>query len=175
MSKLTQVRKALQENPTITIVGAPEISYLPDRNGFWSHTIDFHVAPKKGGLYTVEELQALMMSLIPGLEPTSKQDFREWSREMDFGRLYFDEDIGMEAVRREITLTDEDMFSSSGFVDGKLVIEYTEKVRRRTWVGLFPNTQIAAAALKGKNKYLISKSEFAKYRGIVARLVRAFS
>ncbi len=152
MSMLTQVRKALQENPDITIVGAPELNYLPGRQiryCYCSHTIDFHVAPKTGGVYTAKELQALMMSLVPGLEPILKDDFREGSREMEFGKLYFDEDIGTEAVRHEITLTDEDMFSSDGFVDGKRVIEYTEKIHRRARDRLFPNTQIAAAARDG--------------------------
>ncbi len=175
MSKFTHVRKALQDNPNITIVGAPEQNYLPGRNGYWSHTIDFHVAPKTGGVYTAKELQALMMSLISGLEPTCKDDFREWDREMEFGKLYFDEDIGTEAVRHEIVLTDEDMFLSGGFVDGKRIIECTKKVQRRTWVRLFPNAQIAAAALEGENEYRISKSELTKYRGIVARLANAFA
>lgn len=175
MSKLTHVRKALQGNPNITIVGAPERNYLPGRDGYWSHTVDFHIAPKTDGVYTAKELQALMMSLVPGLEPIYKNDFLEFDRDMKFGKLYFDEDIGTEAVRHEIVLTDEDMFSSGGFVDGKQIIERTEKVQRRTWVRLFPDAQIAAAALKGENKFWISKNELSKYRGIVARLANAFA
>lgn len=175
MSKLTHVRKALQENPSITIVGTKEQNCLPGRNGFWSHTVDFHVAPKIGGVYTIKELQTLMMSLVPGLEPTCKDDFCERDREMEFGKLYFDEDIGTEAIRHEVVLSDEDMFSSSGFVDGRRIIELTKKVQRRTWVRLFPNTQIAAAALKGENEYQIPKNELAKYRGFVARLANALS
>src|SRR3989338_6900137 len=130
MSKLTHVRKALQDNPNITIVGALERNYLPGRSGYWSHTVDFHVASKTGGVYTAEELQALMMSLVPGLEPTDKDNLREWDREMEFVRLYFDEDIATEAVRHEIVLTDAGMFSSGGFVDGKRIIERTEKAQR---------------------------------------------
>ena len=173
MSKLTHVRKALQDNPNITIVGALERNYLPGRNGYWNHTVDFYVAPKTGGVYIDKELQALMMSLVPGLEPTDKDNFREWDREMEFGRLYFDEDIGTEAVRHEIVLTDEDMFSFGGFVDGKRIIERTEKVQRRMWVSLFPNAKIAATALEGENMFQISKNELLKYRGIVARLISA--
>jgi hypothetical protein len=126
-------------------------------------------------VYTAKELQALMMSLVPELEPTSKDNFREWDSEMEFGKLYFDEDIGTEAVRHEIVLTDEDMFSSSGFIDGKQIIELTEKVQRRTWVRLFPNAQIAVAALEGENECRIPKNELVKYRGIVARLASALS
>ena len=167
MSKFTHIRKTLQDNPNITIVGAPERNYLPGRDGEWSHTVDFHVTPKTGGVYTAKDLQALMMSLVPGLEPTYQDDFRELDREMWFGRLYFDEDIGTEDVSHEIVLTDEDMFSSGGFIDGKRIIERTEKVRRRTWVRLFPNAQIATAALKCENKYLIYKSEILKYSEVV--------
>lgn len=175
MSKLTQVRKALQENPNVTIVGALEKNHLPYRDGYWSHTIDFYVTPK-GGVYTTKELQALMMSLVPGLVPTCRDDFYELGGGMKFGKLYFDEDIGIEAVYHKITLIDEDMFSSRGFVDGKRVIERTEKVQRRTWVRLFPNTQIAVAVLEGKNEaYSISESELAKHCRVVARLVNVFS
>lgn len=175
MSKFTQVRKVLQENLNITIVGAPERNYLPGRVGYWSHTIDFHVAPKTGGVYTAKELQALMMSLVPGLEPTCKDNFYEWAHEMKFGVLYFDEDIGEESIRREITLTDKDMFTSEGFASGKRVIKRTRKVQRRAWVRLFPNAQIAAAALEGENVYRISKSDLAKYRGVITRLASALS
>lgn len=175
MSKLTHVRKALQDNPNITIVGVREQNYLPGGSGGWSHTVDFYVAPKMSGVYTAKGLQALMMSLVPGLEPTCRDDFHEWDREMEFGKLYFDENIGTKAIRHEIVLTDEDMFSSEGFVGGKRVIERTEQVQRRTWVRLFPNVHIATAALKGENDFSISKSELAKHRGIGARLASAFS
>lgn len=175
MSKLTLVRKALQENPDISIVDAPERNYLPYKDGYWSHTVDFHVAPKTGVIYTAKELQALMMSLIPGLEPTCRDDFREWEREIDFGKLYFDEVIGVEDIRREIVLTDEDMFLSAGFVEGKQIIEKRIDVMRRTWVRLFPNAQIAAAALRGENEYRISKAKFVKHRGIFARLASTLS
>lgn len=174
MSKLVHVRKALQENPSITIVGAPEKNYLPRRAGYWSHTVDFHIAPKTD-IYTATQLQTLMMSLVPGLEPTCSDHFREGANEMEFGKLYFDEDIGTEVVRHEITLFDKDMFSSNGFVDGKQIIERIVKVQRRTWVRLFPNTQIAAAALEGTNAYRISKNELASYQGFVARLARICS
>lgn len=163
MSKLTHVQKTLQGNPNITIVGAPERNYLPNVDGYWSQTADFYVAPKTGGVYTAKELQSFMMSLVPGLAPTCKDDFHESESAVSFGKLYFDEDIGTEAVRREIVLTDPDLFASAGFVDGKRIIERTQEIRRRTWVRLFPNVPIAAAALRGENEYSISKSDLSKY------------
>ena len=164
MSKLTQVRTALEDNPGIAIVGAPECNHLPNRVSYWSHTVDFHVAPKTGGVYTAGELQALMMSLVPELEPNQKDDFWESDLAMQLGKLYFDEEIGTEVVRREIVLSDEDMFSSPGFVDGKCTIQRTERVQRRTWVRLFPNIQIATAALEGADGLSISKSRLSRYR-----------
>ncbi len=180
MSKLTQVRKALEDNPSITIVGAPERNHLPSRDGYWSHTVDIYVAPKTDGVYTVEGLQTLMMSLVPELEQTCKDNFSEGDYSMSFGMLYFDEVIGTEAVRREMVLSDEDMFSSDGFTDGKLIIEYVNDVKRRTWVRLFPNVEIATVALLGENQYEISKKDLAKYlgdkpRGFLACLAKGFS
>lgn len=168
MSKLTHIRKALQNNPNIKIVSAPERNYLPNRDGFWSHTVDFYVAPT-GGVYTAKELQELMISVIPELAPTCKDDCRDWGHELQFGRLYFDEDIGTEIIRREIVLTDEDMFTCGGCIDGKRIIEGSEKVRRRTWVRVFPNVKIAEEALTGKNEYRISKNELSRHRSIFTR------
>ncbi len=148
MSKLNQVRKALQDNQNIVILGAPEHNYLPTRAGYWSHTVDFFIAPKSG-IYTAKELQSFITSLTPGLEPTTIDNFYESEQELRFGVLYFDEDIGTESIRREVVLTDQDMFASSGFVSGKRIIEHVEKVQRRTWVRLFPNANVAATVLRG--------------------------
>lgn len=172
MSKLTLVRMALQNNPKIMIVGAPERNHLPDRSECWSHTMDLYVAPRVG-VYEAEELQAMMMSLVPGLEPTRKDDFRDCDHDIEFGKLYFDEVIGTEYVRREIVLSDEELFSTSGFTDGKLIIENVLQVQRRTWVSLFPDVEIATAALEGVHEFRIPKRYIAYYSGILAPPRRA--
>ncbi len=160
MSKLAQVRKALQENPKIIIVSATEENYLSNGPGYpWGHTVDFYVAPKTNGIYSVQELQTLMASLIPGLEPTSKDDFQESKREIEFGKLYFDEDIGTEIVHREVVLTDADVLSSAGFVDCKQITDAMMRIKRRIWVNLFPSVKIAALALATGKKYRIFKNE----------------
>src|SRR3989344_3312467 len=175
MSKLTHVRKALQENPNITMIGENECNYLPGRYGFFSHTVDFLVAPTRGAVYDTNELQVLMMSLVPELKCTQKDDFRDYHDEIMFGVLYFDEEIGTEVTRREIVLTDPDMFACSDFVDGKRIIEHTYLLQRRTWVRLFPNTQIAALALEGKDKYRISKRELSESKRAFTRILNALS
>lgn len=165
MTKLEQVRKALQENPDIVIVGAPEFNYLPGRSSYWSHTVDFYLAPRNTGVYEAKELQSMMKSLIPELTPTTVDDFRDGGKggSLSFGKLYFDEEIGTETVRRELVLSDLTI-APDNFVEGKLVIDGTEAIRRRTWVRLYPNILIAAEALQDKNQYSISKEELAKSR-----------
>lgn len=91
MSKLRTVREWLETNPEVIIAKVLENNYLPGRKNCFSHTVDFWVAPKNG-LYTAEELQGFMMGLVPdGLQPTHKNDFRQYweDGDLNFGRLYF--------------------------------------------------------------------------------------
>lgn len=152
MNKLTRVRKALGENSKVNIVAVEEKNYLLNGDGTWGHTVDFYVAPKNGGIYNVNELQALIMSLVPELEPTHKDNFCERECVMEFGKLYFDEDIGTEFIHRSIVLTDENMislFNKHGFINGKqAIISSTKKIKRRIWIRLFPSEEIASAAFK---------------------------
>lgn len=162
MSKLTIVRQALETNPDVTIVNVDEKNYLPERQGSFSHIVDFCVVPKCG-LYRADELQAFMIGLVPNLEPTVKNDFYRYSDIQDFGKyaynlvfgeLYFDEMIGEERIdtKRILTLTDEELLNVSGFVDGKRTIDVTEKLLllRRTLVRPYPNEAIARDILDGK-------------------------
>lgn len=156
MSKLSQVKKALLGNPEIIVIATKEINYLPGENGFFSHTVDFFVAPKVGTLSTAEELQTLMMSLVPEIKPTSVDNFDDRGDDkMSLGKLYFDEYIGTRNI--EIVLTDEDMFSIKGCFDGK--IEQSTKIERRVWVRLYPNIQAAKSAERGIDQYSISKKK----------------
>ena len=176
MSKLSIVKQSLETNPEVVIAKVFENNYLPGRNGYWSHTMDFWVAPKNG-LYTAEELQEFMMGLVPeGLEPTSKDDFRKYDKKSDLslGKLYFDEDIGQEKVTRICTLTDEDLLNVSGFVDGQRTIEESRPYQRRTWVRPFPNEALVEDLLEGKlgSKYSIRPEELKRYQsGVLQRLL----
>jgi len=54
MSKLTDVRIALEGNPNIVIVGVPERNYLPECNGCWSGTLcAVHAKSEKEGFVCV--------------------------------------------------------------------------------------------------------------------------
>lgn len=170
--KLAKVKRALNSNNDVVIVNVEEKIHLPERDGFWSHTVDFWVAPKKG-LYTADELQNFMIKLIPDLEPSSKDDFREDPYRITFGKLYFDEKIGEERVttKRVITLTDEKLFDlAGGFPDGKKTIETNEvfDYKRRIWVRLYPNEKFARDVLDGKLPsicdFLVEKDVLQKYK-----------
>ncbi len=163
MSKLASLRQALQENPNIVIVDTKEKNYLPNRFGYWSQTVNFFVAPKFG-LYTQKELQTLLVSLTPNLKPTDRDNFFELGHIIEFGKLYFDEVIGVETARHKIVITDKELPLSEEFVNGKLVTDRQQQLWRRSWVQLFPNIQIAMEARKGLNEYCIDKKILAKYR-----------
>ncbi len=182
MSKLSIVRKTLESNPAILIVNVTGENYFPERKGFFSQTVDFIVAPKKG-IYSAPELQLFMMGLVPGLEPTCTDDFRQYgkTRDLSVGKLYFDEKIAEEKkiTRRIITSTDDELtnmlemvddkpINFYGFEDGKRTIdtEVIEDHLRRTWVRPYPDVNIAKAVLEGKifSPYNITAEEFEKYR-----------
>ena len=176
MSKLTIVRQSLETNPEVVITKVFEKSYLPGRDGFWSHTMDFFVAPKNG-LYTAEELQKFMMGLVPeGLQPTCKDDFSQYDQNSDLslGKLYFDEDIGQEKVTRICTLTDEQLFNVSKFINGQRTIEESRAYQRRTWVRPFPSESLVRDLLEGKlsSEYRIRPEELKRYQpGFFQRIV----
>ncbi len=165
MSKLAIVRQALETNPEVVIVTVQERNYLPDRDGYWSHTMDFFVAPTKG-IYTADGLQDFMMGLIPDLKPTCTDRFWQGSESLEFGKLYFDEKIGNEQITRICTLADQELLNASGFMDGKRKIEETEDYQRRTWVRLFPDQKIAADILEGKldGEYHINMDHLRMYQ-----------
>lgn len=142
MSKLDTVRAALQSNVNVQIVAAEERVYFPHPHSYWTHTVDFVVAPNRG-IYAAAELQAFMESIIPGLQPTSIDQFHNFDTSMDLGKLYFDEDLGTETIRHELTLTEWDFLPDGIVNDGKVICEEERKIRRRTWVRLYPDQEVA--------------------------------
>jgi len=171
MSKLEIVRKALETNPLVVIVNTETINYLPDRQGYFCHTVDYWVAPKNG-LYTADELQAFMVGLVPDLTPTQKDNFRQDTKDSDlsFGKLYFDEKVGEERriTKRILTLNDNELFGADGFIDGKQTIdeEVIEDYTRRVWVCPFPSERFVRDVLDEKLKnseYRVSPSDLRNY------------
>jgi|SRR3989344_6426080 len=168
MSKLTVVRNSLEANPDVVIVRVNDIKYFPNRDGFWSQKVDYIVAPRKG-LYTPDELQSFMMSLVPdGLVPTSVDSFQEYGNTLRFGVLYFDEKVGKE--ERTLTLTDDELLNANipHFGNGKKI---TEDLLRRTWVRPYPNEAFARDVVDGRlefKRYETNSETLQKYeRGLV--------
>jgi|SRR3989344_4763405 len=171
MSKLTIVRQALERNPDIDVVNVLDsiniqtISYPSDLGG-WAHTVIYAVAPKRG-LYTAEELQRFMDRLIPGVEPTTRDDFREEHENLLFGKLYFDEEIG--PVRKTLTLefSDEELKDSDGFDGKRTVIDEVYKGHmRRIFVAPYPNSSIARKSASQPMYFIYSaeRKELERYR-----------
>ena len=163
MNKLNLVNKHLREISDVEIVDVIEnnsVAYA--RMHSWSQTMDYLVAPKEG-LYTADELQDFMLTLIPAdLKPTSKDHFRQYSESLEFGKLYFDEKIGEEKQTRILTLTDSDLLNSVEMVDGGYenvygfddkgvkVVETTGDLMRRTWVRVYPCVEYIKDLQDGK-------------------------
>ncbi len=142
-TKAETVQETLANDDRIVVHAVVDRNLLPYRDGYWSHTLDIIVYPKQG-LYTAAELQILMESLIPdGLVTSAMDRFREGDTELEFGKLYFDENIGQIVTKKELTLTDEALFSTEGFTEGKMTVTQTENLQRRTWVRLYPDHTVA--------------------------------
>jgi hypothetical protein len=176
MSKLMQVRKALFANKAIMVGVINTENRLPYNTGGWAHTVDFHVAPTHPGLYTVKELQSLMVSLVPKLKPTTVDPFEQQGNSLCFGKLYFDEQIGTTINRYTARLSDESLLLepgvANGWVKGKHMVNTQGKLMRRIWVSLFPNADISSAAANGKNKFSITWEELEKYQKKPSRIKR---
>jgi len=163
MSKLSQVRKALQEDVRITVVNERKRDFSLKPDGASNDTVSIFVAPREG-IYSAEELQQLMVSLVPGLERIMKDDFRDLHDRIEFGVLYFDEVIGQETVRRNIHFNADYLSENQHLTDKVGRTVQTLHLIRRTWVRLFPDEHFAASAFEGQNVCGISKKDLRKKR-----------
>ena len=154
MSKLTDVGAALAARDDIIVVNEKINTHLPNDDGYWMQTVQIIVAPKEG-IYGAEELQELMMGLVPP-DHSAKDDFYGGEIAMRFGKLYFDEVIGTESTvgTRTITITDPDVALPSEYKEGTVEIDLAvigKDRLRRTWVFVYPDSTFAATALQGKD------------------------
>lgn len=158
-SKLATVRAALAARSDLVILDEDVKVFLPNPRGYFSQEVTIVTAPASG-IYVVDELQELMMGLVP-IQATQKDDFRGHEGSMSFGVLYFDEVIGTDVHvgTRTLTLTDPDIEAPSESVDGVQVIDLasTKDVLRRTWVRVYPDLACAERALEGDDKFSTRK------------------
>lgn len=165
-TQLELIRKALENNPDISIVHVKDDNYLPGLNkyGAFNHVVGFYVASRNGDATTAEKLQELMMSIIPeGVKPVKIVDFKDASGVIWVGQLFFEEEIGMEVVHRELVLVDEDGFEPAGFVGKKMTINQTNRLRRSVWIKVYPTTEVADIVLSKEDEVgCIYKRDFLK-------------
>ena len=150
MSKLSTIKETLQHNPDITVLIHASEPFIRN-DPLWIQTYDFLVAPKKG-LYSAAELQEFMLSLVPGLEPDSKDDFKQYvnsDRTLRFGALCFAETIGHVAIT-----TDDPDFEPFAFFPNSYAHCHEQELCRRIMVYPFPNEEYARAIAKVPGGYL---------------------
>lgn len=181
MSKLTEIKKDLYANSDIIVVGIKIINNIPKRD-CWSETVNIVVAPKEG-VYEADKLQLLMEELVLSVKRCDQDRFYGEGGPLSIGVLYFDEEIGTETnyACREIVLTDNELLARDfdEFVDGKQLTKTASSTyifRRRTWVRLYPDLQIALQVIRnGKNEYRIEKEKMIKHRDLLSRVISNLS
>lgn len=160
-SKRKRVEQYLRGREDLVIVEILETDQLDSDwapASHWTQTSDIIVAPKKG-IYDAEGLQEFMAGLVPdGVEPTCRDEFWAAGRTINFGKLYFDEEIGKSRQTTELELTDPSLAGYKGYEGGKRTLNRDEQLMRRTWVSVYPCVRYAQDVLAGKN-------EFGKYSG----------
>lgn len=176
MSKLTQIRQALESNSQVVISNVDEKNYLPERTGpgieDYCHKFVYSVVLKSSN-YRIEELQNFMDGLVPGLEPDYRLKFARAGRKggniFRIGELSFIEKIGEQrtTTKKVLTLTDEELLNFNGFVDGKQIIEddVTHSYERRIIIRVYPNEQIREYILSHihqRGPYIIPLKHFRK-------------
>lgn len=162
MSKLKEVREALNNNPNIDIVDIWD-DRKDEERPFWlrekrCHFVYFYVAPKTNEFDTCK-LQDILMSLFTKPTPTRSHDFSYDASDFYPGRHEFEECIGKISTLTKTILSDKDMFSTKGFVKGKHLDKETLDIKRYIEVILFPSANIAREAIKKRKSVCISKRD----------------
>ena len=177
--KMQVVVDSLRANPDIVVVGGHESNYLqtgqwPNPNGYWSRTLDILTHPVVP-IYNADELNEFMFGLVPELKPTCYDRFRGGSRkdrELELGKLYYDEIIGTAALSATIKLKAGLSIVEAGEFASEWSASRTLDLRQRTLVRVYPDAGHLADAAEGRNEYRIPMNELRR-RGagrVVARL-----
>lgn len=179
VEKMQVVVDALRNNPDVVVAGGFERNYLelgewPRPDGFWSRTLDIYTHPKEP-IYNAGELNDFMHSLVPELEPTQFDSFRDWDSELALGKLYYDDYIGTAALSATVQLKEGFGMLRSGIVPPQWQVKRTLDLRQRTWVRVFPDEGHLLDAAENRNEYRIPRSEIGRSVGgrVVAALLEA--
>lgn len=156
MSKLNDIKAALEDNPQVTI-----ISVKSSKPSAWNDWWDIVVTPREG-LYSGAELQQFMDNIVP-IPATMSDKFWESEHLLTFGKLYFDEVIGTATTRgsKTITVTDPDVTLPEGYDERGTKIISLDKVvelKRRTLVWVYPDEDYARHRATGTGTHEIDMS-----------------
>lgn len=163
MSKLEIIKQAFAANPLVDVVEELRMESIPSMRHLRSQGwVKYWVAPMVA-LYTATDLQKFMLSLVPGLVPSSKDDFYEGKyvdhgTYLRFGELEFVEVIGHTTVHRKLVFSDEDYKALAG----KEIVEDEEtfQITRKITIHVYPSREIS---LEHRNAKDVSYSVLARY------------
>jgi hypothetical protein len=163
VEKMQVIVDSLRGNPDVVVAGGFERNYLqtgewPRPDGYWSRTLDIYTHPRKP-IYDADELNDFMFGLVPELEPTCSDRFYGWDRELELGKLYYDESIGTAALSATVQLKDGISIVRSGVLAPEWQAGQTMDLKQRTWVRVFPDEGHLLDAAEGNNEYRIPRSE----------------
>lgn len=183
--KMVAVVDALRQNTDVEILGGLEENYLrtgeiPRPNGYWSRTLDIYTYPTEP-IYSADELNELMFSLTPNVDPSMSDRFRDSERELSLGKLYYDETIGTMstvAVTTSVDLNPGLSVVEADILEGEWTVSDDPKVvnlQQRTWIRLFPDGGHAADAAEEINEYKIPRGQLGESGGrrLVPRLLES--
>ncbi len=158
MSKLDTIIKALEGDPRVVIIDRiPKVKKIPVKDfetedPVCSHDITYFVAPTESyAIDDVDGLQALMLSLVPDLEPSSKVDYQPLE-ELSYGTLTYEEKIGDETLERRLTLTDQEVIDHFKLEGGQSTVHMRRDYIGRITIRFFPTEVIAKKTLERESK-----------------------
>lgn len=150
-SVLDQVRAQLNAREDVYVGG--EVLTSPAGPG-WTETVDILVAPVSP-IYDPDKLNVFMDGLITGIQLSARDEAHDYmDGGIHFGMLYFDEDLGMnnEKIISHVTAFEPEALLRAGIKIGRTTRDREERLRRRTWVRVYPDSvvcQIAAQYEQG--------------------------
>lgn len=176
VEKMQVVVDSLRSNPDVVVVGGFERNYLqtgewPHPSGGWSRTLDIYTHPKKP-IYDADDLNDFMFGLVPELEPTCSDRFLGGKRELELGKLYYDESIGKVTLNATVELKEGLSVVQAGVLAPEWRVAQTKDLNQRTWVRVFPDEGHLLDAAEGINEYRIPRNMLGRSAGgrVVAEL-----
>lgn len=175
MGGLKDIEEALRQAPGLIVVGRKDALFPLDPLKVKNSPPDYilqHVrivvAPEKG-IYTVEGLNKVIDSLLPGIRPSYKEHCKEYSFGMSMGHAVYDENIGFYRCSIMADVNDPEIRKALKGFDGKSStnVEETERnLIRRIFVIPSPDESMGKDLLDNHiENYWWHNFRIEQYRG----------